>query len=169
MNLSKALKEFSVFFSLSFVIALAANAFLPGGIPLVGQWDLEKGVITADAGNDAINNDIEIDDVDVAKRIFDLGKAVFVDARPAEAFSEGHIQGAVSMPVDQFYDHIESFMSMYPENTYIVTYCSGRACTDSHELAKLFVEIGYNTISVFIDGFDGWQKNGLPIDEEQPV
>lgn len=169
MIIKKILRECSVFISLSFIFALAANAVLPGGIPLVGQWDVEKGVVTADAENDAIDNDIEIDDVNAAKRIYDSGKAVFVDARPVEVFSEAHIQGAVSMPVGQFYEHIESFMSMYPEDTYIVVYCSGRACTDSHELAQLLIEIGYETIGVFIDGIDGWEKNGFPIDEKQPA
>lgn len=168
MSCKKNIKEGAAFITISFMVALAANAVLPGGIPLVGQWDVDRGVITADAGNDHVDYDIEIREVRVAKENFDSGKALFVDARPMEMFSEGHIPDAVSMPVGSFDAQIESFMSRYPETTYIVTYCSGRACMDSHELAQLLYAYGYETISVFIDGFDGWERNGFPVDEKQP-
>jgi len=42
-------------------------------------------------------------------KIYDSGEAVFVDARSREDYEEGHIKGAVSLPVGQFHDFIEAF------------------------------------------------------------
>jgi rhodanese-related sulfurtransferase len=59
--------------------------------------------------NDVVDYDLGIDDVEIAKQIYDSGEAVFVDARSREDYEEGHIKGAVSLPVGQFHDFIEAF------------------------------------------------------------
>ena len=52
------------------------NFFSPFGIALVGQWDDSKGAITAKAKNDVFVDEFEIDDVKIAKQIYDSGKPV---------------------------------------------------------------------------------------------
>jgi rhodanese-related sulfurtransferase len=147
-------------------IALIYNALSPNGIALVGQWDTEQGVISAVARNNPVVHDIEIDSVQMAKEIFDTGQSVFVDARPLDNFNEGHIQGAYPLPIGSFEDGIEQFYETYPFSTHIVTYCTGRECLDSHELAQFLMDIGYNDVRVFIDGYPAWEENGLPIEKE---
>ncbi len=148
---------------LSSVCALLYNTLSPEGIALVGEWDTSKGVVSAVAKNDPVVHGLEIDSVQTAKEIYDSGQAVFVDARSQEAFDGGHIRGAVSLPVYSFEDKIEQFYKAYPPSTYIITYCSGRECQDSHELAQLLIQIGYTHVRVYIDGFPVWQKNGFPV------
>lgn len=59
--------------------------------------------------------------------------------------------------------YIDKFKVVYPLSAYIVTYCSGRECDDSHQLAQNFFGEGYTNISVFIDGYPGWEEAGYPI------
>ena len=157
-------KEAIILILLSIVIAFSVNAFSPKGIPLVGQWDIEKGVVTAKAKSDIAFGVSEITDVQTAKAIFDSGIAVFVDARHADVYNEGHILGAFSLPIGQVDEAIHAFVEQYPKESMIITYCSGRTCEDSHILSQRFLEQGYTDVSVFIDGFPGWEMEGYPIE-----
>jgi 3-mercaptopyruvate sulfurtransferase SseA len=62
-------------------------------------------------------------------------------------------------------ERLEAFLAKYPLSTRIVTYCSGRECEDSHELAQILLQFGYENVSVFIDGFPAWEKSGFPVEE----
>ena len=164
MIYKQTLKEVSIILGVSIVAALAVNHFSPSGIALVGQWDTSQGVITAKVKNDVSINDLEIGDVTLAKELYDSGAFLFVDARSPDDYEEGHIKGAVSLPVGQFDEKIEAFLEQFPPEKEIVTYCSGRTCEDSHRLAQLLMEFGYTEISVFIDGYPGWEAQGHPIE-----
>jgi rhodanese-related sulfurtransferase len=79
-------------------------------------------------------------------------------------YEDGHISGAESLPVGQFDEQIESFLNRHSPDTRIVTYCSGRTCEDSHNLARFLSDVGFTHVSVFIDGFPGWEAQGFPIE-----
>ncbi len=160
----KMIKESGIILGFSIAVAFTVNYFSPAGIAVVGQWDTAQGVVTARAKNDIVINDIEIKTVGLARTLYDTGGYIFVDARSAEDYREGHIKGAVSLPVGQFEDKLSAFLERYPPDTSIVTYCSGRTCSDSHRLAELLMEMGYEKINVFIDGFPGWEAKGHPVE-----
>jgi rhodanese-related sulfurtransferase len=160
----KTAKEVSIILGVSIVAAFAVNYFSPAGIALVGQWDTSQGVVTAKAKNNIVSDGIEIGTIDQARELYDSGEYIFVDARSPEDYEEGHIKGAVSLPVGQFEEKIAAFMEHYPPEVSIVTYCSGRTCEDSHHLAEFLLEFGYDKVNVFIDGFPGWEAEGHPIE-----
>ena len=160
----KTAKEVSIILGVSIVAAFAVNYFSPAGIALVGQWDTAQGVVTANAKNDIVIEGIEIVTVDQARKLYDSGGYIFVDARSREDYEQGHIKGAVSLPVGLFEEKIAAFLERYPPEASIVTYCSGRTCLDSHHLAESLMEFGYDKISVLIDGFPGWEAEGHPIE-----
>ena len=118
----------------------------------------------ARAKNDVVVGDLEIDDVKTAKQIYDSGTALFLDVRSREDYDDGHIKGAVSFPVGRFDAFIDAFKDQYSTDSIIITYCLGRTCDDGHELAQLLFEQGYTTVSVFIDGYPGWEAEGYPIE-----
>lgn len=149
---------------LSTAVALSVNYFSPAGIALVGQWDTTEGVVTARAKNEPVIGELEIETVALARKLFNTGEYVFVDARSAEDYQEGHIRGAVSLPVGQVEAKLSEFLQQYPPETAIITYCSGRTCQDSHHLAEVLMEMGYENINVFIDGFPGWETEGHPVE-----
>lgn len=164
MGYGKTIKEIMMLVGVSVALALVVNHLSPRGIALVGQWDTSKGAITANAIAENEYRIAEIDQVADAAKIFYDGDTLFVDARSTEDYENGHIPGAISLPVGQFDEQIESFLNRYPPDQPIVTYCSGRTCEDSHHLARLLVDVGFSEVRIFIDGFPGWQAEGYPIE-----
>ena len=47
-------------------------------------------------------------------------KAILVDVRSLDAYKEGHIKGAISLPIDQ----VEARLQELPRGKLIATYCS---------------------------------------------
>jgi rhodanese-related sulfurtransferase len=146
----KTVKEIIILVGVSVALAMLVNFLSPRGIALVGQWDTSQGVITASPSGTEDGKPEEINSVARAKEIFDNGIVL--------------IQGAISLPVGQFDEQIESFLNQHPPDAFIVTYCSGRTCEDSHNLAQLLSDVGYTHLRVFIDGFPGWKAEGYPVE-----
>jgi rhodanese-related sulfurtransferase len=165
MPLKAVTKEIIAISGLAILVAFAVNAASPNGIALFGDWDPSRGVITAKPKGDVVDRELEIDDIQRAKVIYDQGDALFVDARSSTLYERGHIKGAVGLPVHQFLDVIDAFRDRYPLTTWIVTYCSGRECDESHELAQYLLEEGYERVSVFIDGYLGWEEMDYPVEQ----
>lgn len=165
MTLAKTLLEMGLIVSLSLVTALLVNSLSPRGIALMGQWDVNRGVISAVSKNDAVVHKREIQRVADAHAIYMSGDALFVDARDDDSYAEGHIKGAAHLFVYEYDMRIEAFLAAWPERErLIVTYCSGRECEDSHMLAQYLEDEGYTNVKVFTDGFPAWEKEGLPIE-----
>ena len=160
----KTMKKIIILVGISVTLAIVVNFLSPKGIALVGQWDTSKGVITAIPNGPEDRKREEINSVALAKEIFDNGNVLFLDARSQDDYEDGHIPGALSLPVGQFDERIESFLNQHSPDTRIVTYCSGRTCEDSHNLARLLSDAGFTHVSVFIDGFPGWEAQGFPIE-----
>jgi rhodanese-related sulfurtransferase len=160
----KTIKEIIILVGVAVILAFVVNTFSPRGIALVGQWDTAKGLITADPQPAEERKLEEIDSVARAKELFDKGRVLFVDARSRNNYEQGHIPGAVALPLGQFDEMIESFLSKHPLDQPMLTYCSGRTCEDSHNLARLLSEAGFTNVRIFIDGFPGWEAEGYPVD-----
>ena len=164
MVFRKTAKEIIILLVVSIALAMLVNFLSPSGIALVGQWDTSQGVITASPSGTEEEKPEEINSVARAMEIFDNGNVLFVDARSSDNYEDGHIPGAISLPVGQFDEQIESFLNQHPPDAFIVTYCSGRTCEDSHNLAQLLSDVGYTHLRVFIDGFPGWKAEGYPVE-----
>ena len=162
-SMQKLVKHILVLLAVAMSLALVVNRLSPQGIPLIGQWDTELGVVTADTAEAALWMDFEISDPEVAKQVFDAGNALFVDVRSQDMFDDGHIPGAVSLPLGDFDTRLETFAADVSPTQPIVTYCSGRLCQDSHTAAQRLLESGFENVVVYIDGFPGWVDYGYPV------
>ena len=162
----KSVREIIYLLGLAIVIAFTVNSLSPKGIALQGSWNTTDGVISARSKTDIVVHDIEIQDIFEAKKIYDAGKTVFVDARNFEVYKDGFIKGAISLPVYDYDALIEAFISKYSFDQKIVTYCSGRECDESHKLVTNLKTEGFVDIRVFIDGFPAWEKEGFPIEKK---
>jgi rhodanese-related sulfurtransferase len=156
-------KKILVLLTVAAGLALLVNGLSPHGIPLIGQWNAEVGVVTADTDTAALWMDFELSSPQAAKQVFDAGEALFVDVRSRDMFAAGHIPGAVSLPLDDVDSALEDFATKLSAEQPIVTYCSGRLCQDSHTMAQLLMERGFENVVVYIDGFPGWIENGYPV------
>jgi rhodanese-related sulfurtransferase len=88
-----------------------------------------------------------------------------VDARAAETYREGHLPGAVSLPLAEVDDRLELFRSRIAPGRTLVVYCSGAGCPDSFDLAVRLKGEGYRDVRVFEEGLPGWMAAGLPVVE----
>ena len=89
--------------------------------------------------------------------------AVLVDARSLEAFREGHIAGARSLPLGSDPEGLARFRDSVPLTVPVVVYCSGYGCRDSHDVGAGLIEAGYKEVLVFEGGFPEWRAAGLPV------
>ena len=99
--------------------------------------------------------------LDFAYKLFQQG-IQFIDARSPEEFSEGNILGAVNIP---FY-HSENYsdiISKLNKSAIIVVYCQSAECDESTLAGNELFEMGFNSVYVFIGGYDEWVKNNYPV------
>jgi rhodanese-related sulfurtransferase len=85
------------------------------------------------------------------------GDVVLVDVRPREEFDAGHIQGARSMPIDEFQQRLAEL----PPDREIVAYCRGPFCAYAHAAVRQLQSAGRDGKRLDI-GWPEWQLAGLP-------
>ena len=164
MTTIKPLKGAALLLILSLVLGLGVNFLSPRGIALIGQWDTQKGVISARSREDAVHRDIEIDNPMEVRRIVDQKEMLVLDARPAFIYEEGHIPGALSFPLDEFDQRLPQLLHMVKKDSPILVYCSGLECTDSHTFASRLMDLQFSRVRVYGGGFAQWQEMGFEIE-----
>lgn len=157
-------KELFLLVGAAVTTAMIFNFVSPNGIRLVPDQKTSGCVQPDRQSTDAPLYEFEIESAHRAKEIFDEGKAVFVDARDDDYYRNGHIKGAVSLPVSHFNQHIDQFRKKYPIGKSLIVYCYNKACRDSQKLAQLLFEDGYMNVSVFPEGFWEWNRKGFPVE-----
>lgn len=60
------------------------------------------------------------------------GDAILVDVRPSEEYDAGHIEGARSIPIDEF----ERRLDELPAGVEVIAYCRGPFCAYAHEAVR---------------------------------
>lgn len=88
---------------------------------------------------------------------------ILLDARPPDRYLEGHIPGALSLPITTFEQSYASVSTKLEAGKTLVLYCIGYDCIDSSLLARELKNKGHQEIYVFKGGMDEWQALGLPI------
>jgi rhodanese-related sulfurtransferase len=99
-----------------------------------------------------------IDRDELARRI-DAGTVVVIDVRPAEEFEQGHIAGAVSVPIHK----IKSWArAEAPKRKQIVAYCRGPYCVYATQAVTELRRQGRRAIRSS-DGVAEWRAAGYPV------
>jgi DNA-binding response OmpR family regulator/rhodanese-related sulfurtransferase len=134
-----------------FVLGLVFNAANPSAVRLLPQsWSASSPPFI---------------DLDSAKAKFDEKSVLFVDARPAEYYRQGHIPGAVSLPASLFdFVYMMKFAGTDPEREVIIY---GRDISRLHdeETASRLQARGHRNISIMPDSLAAWRKRGYPLEE----
>lgn len=94
---------------------------------------------------------------ELLRRIQD-GTAVVIDARPVVEFRQGHIRGALSIPVDELAQRLNEL----PLGKEVVAYCRGPYCVYADEAVQLLHERDIPATRLE-DGYPEWAAAGLPI------
>ncbi len=134
------------------VLGLSFNASRPDSLPLVYA---QKSAVQLDSAT----GEIGIKD---AALLYISKRAIFVDARDAETYAEGHIQGALSLPAFDFAQKLPALRQQL-ENQTIITYCDGEGCNLSHEVAGWLKDSGFKNVFVLKNGWTLWKAENLPV------
>lgn len=163
-NMKQDLKGIAALLIVSICCAFAFNLWSDSGIAFKGQWDRSKGVVSSMEKNTAVDGSREINDLGIMLDLVNDQQCTLVDVRPMAQFDEGHVPGAVSLPIEVFDQRIGDFFVEHPLDTCIIVYCAGRECLDSHRLAQNLETFGFTNIWVFSGGFAEWIEGGLPVE-----
>jgi rhodanese-related sulfurtransferase len=87
-----------------------------------------------------------------------VGLATVIDVRPAEEFAQGHIPGALNIPLDQ----LEQRLGEVPNDREAVAYCRGPWCVLSFEAVARLRNAGLAARRLE-DGLPEWRHAGLPL------
>ena len=86
------------------------------------------------------------------------GTATVLDVRPEDEFRQGHLPGALSIPLAQ----LERRLAELSADREIIAYCRGPWCVLSFEAVAALRQRGYRARRLE-DGFPEWKVAGLPI------
>jgi rhodanese-related sulfurtransferase len=92
---------------------------------------------------------------DAARRLA-AGSAVFVDARYSADFGNGHIPGAINLPVTASAELASAIMRNVSQNAPVIVYCQSRSCPFSKAVAVSLLNKGYKSVELLDGGWAEW-------------
>jgi len=146
-------------FTIAVFLGFSINQFRDNRLPLFNNWSMESSLLSLSGDR----MDISLFE---AKSLYLNKSAIFIDARPTDDYERGHIRGARSLPwheIDQRFVEVTKGISV---NTPIITYCDGKTCRLSHDLANFLLDMGFTNVSILVNGWTKWQDADLPVDKE---
>ena len=144
------------------VLGLVYNALSPRGINLIREAPpfIRSNDSTRYSSSSSTAR-LTFINADEAVKIFQGGNGIFIDARHEDEFNEGHIKGAISLPLRTLETNPDLIKGL-AKDTLIVTYCSGEQCALSIDLGERLAAMGFTNVKVFFSGWLEWQKRNLP-------
>jgi len=138
-------------------IGFFVNYLRNDGLNINKSWSVQARM-TTDSGENLIIP------LQQAEKIFTENKAVFIDARSEEDYNRSHIKGALSLPMHEIDDKFMDISQKLPQDKLIITYCDGKTCSLSHDLAEFLLSAGFNRVKVLINGLSVWKKADMPLE-----
>jgi len=97
-------------------------------------------------------------DRDELLRRMDAGTVLLIDVRPTEEFEQGHLPGAISVPLEE----VERWARVSPKDKEIVAYCRGPYCVWAIQAVERLNGLGIQATRLR-DGVSEWRVAGLPM------
>lgn len=136
-----------------------ANLLHSNGIPWVQDWGNYVEAKAAEEG-------IEVIPLSMAHTIHQADSYLFVDARSAEEYGQGHILKAISLPFETLDEQFDALDLILSSEVPVVVYCRNRECDDALLLAVELKEMGKTNLLYYVDGFELWEEAGCPVKTE---
>jgi rhodanese-related sulfurtransferase/DNA-binding HxlR family transcriptional regulator len=113
------------------------------------------------AAHNYLGDDVEAMSRGELRKRLRRNEVVLVDVRPSEEFGAGHIDGALSIPLDE----LDERLAELPADREIVAYCRGEFCAYAHEAVRALRAAGRPAWR--LDG--GWPEWHLAERAEAPT
>lgn len=81
---------------------------------------------------------------------------IFIDARLSHDFEAGHIESAISVPVNSTDEERHKIMTHISKEVRIVLYCQSSGCQFAEKVAKELKNDGFTNISIYKGGWADW-------------
>ncbi len=98
---------------------------------------------------------------ELAEQIQHSQAPLILDVRSESEFANGHIPGALNIPLDQLPDRLSEID--VPKTEEIVVHCQRGGRAKSAE--NVLIEAGYSNIRDLDGHMSGWQSGGYPIEK----
>jgi len=163
INIRKIIIEGAGILLLSMAAGISYNSLSNGGIPLVSPSITSEN--QSSSSQDEKSGNLRRITLKEAYKFFDSGEAIFLDARPEEAYKKGHIKNAMNisytLPIKKKFEIISSI----PKDVPLIAYCDGAECNASEGLAIELAQLGYTRVMIFFGGWNEWQKARYPVEK----
>lgn len=99
-----------------------------------------------------------------AHALFQNGRALFIDARPANEYAELHIHKALNITPFMLEIRDGETMASIAKDREIVVYCGQVSCDLALQVAEKLQALGFSRVMAFMEGFRAWDEAGYPAD-----
>jgi rhodanese-related sulfurtransferase/biotin operon repressor len=90
------------------------------------------------------------------------GLVTVIDVRPQDEFAQGHVPGALNIPLEELERHLQTL----PRDTEIVAYCRGPYCLLAYEAVARLRREGLRARRME-EGFPEWRAAGRPVEASE--
>ncbi len=127
-----------------------------GGMPAAAEFDLPSYLTAYVAGLPESYNALRVTDLEA--ELAAGGELFLVDVRSIDEYAEGHIEGAVNIPIETVADNLAMLPNL---DANIVVYCgSGHRSAIVMESLTL---LGYTNVRSLLGGTKAWMASELPV------
>lgn len=104
-------------------------------------------------------NTLEALNIDELLKRMKSKQVVVLDVRPAKEFENGHIPGAINVPVEE----LAAKLKKLPRSKEYVAYCRGPFCVFADEAVNVLTKKGFKARRL-VEGLPDWKLRGLPVE-----
>lgn len=98
---------------------------------------------------------------ELAEKIENQEEFVLVDVLSEDHFAEGHLPGAINIPLDTIAEEATEQLDRDQE---IVVYCASESCQASPKAAKKLEAMGFKNVRDYEPGLKGWKESGHKVE-----
>lgn len=139
---------------ISSIVGLLVNAVSSPSLPLIRPPDEREEKWTIIPGEEVLQH-------------LQDGSAIFVDARDAKYYNEGHIPSAINLPATSFGEAFAEMGDSLPREFLIIVYCQGGACDESHDVLDHLELLDFQELALYKGGWMEWEQNGHPAEASE--
>jgi rhodanese-related sulfurtransferase len=175
-NMNVDLKDFIrriiLFVTIMVIVAFLFNWISPQGISLMGKTKqiligdemIRIPVFYSQNKGGAVAAEFRMDQIDLteAEKRFFSSDVIFIDARSSNDYREGHIPGAINIPVEEM-EIFDLELFDFDRSQPFVCYCSDADCDLALRVAGWLEENGFWNLSYFPEGWEVWKSAGNQI------
>ncbi len=93
----------------------------------------------------------------------DSNAGVILDARPLKDYRDGHVPGAISLPVSAFDTRLPAVQILFVPGQRILVLGAGPNSGDALQLARLLIARGLEAVEVVTEGVPAWTAAGRAV------